>query len=152
MIPIIVIFLIASNNVNAFQHNKLFFSQKFVKDCHQISSQHNKKINKQIAVTTISPHSKSNLNAVVSLPRIDFRVKNSSISVSRIQAFFATILSAIGAIFGISKAKMNTAIKLNSDSMESGWTKRGYGGSFSRTIEIWFFAVSFLFKFVSLSN
>ena len=35
--------------------------------------------------------------------------------------------------------------------MEGGWTKRGYGGGFSRTWEVWSFAFSFIFKYVSLS-
>ena len=33
--------------------------------------------------------------------------------------------------------------------MEGGWTKRGYGGGFSRTWEVWSFAFSFIFKYVS---
>ena len=36
--------------------------------------------------------------------------------------------------------------------MEGGWTKRGYGGGFSRTWEVWSFAFSFIFKYVSSSH
>jgi hypothetical protein len=32
--------------------------------------------------------------------------------------------------------------------MEDDWFKRGFGGSISRTVEVWGFAISFAIKFV----
>jgi hypothetical protein len=33
--------------------------------------------------------------------------------------------------------------------MEGGWKKRGYNGAFWRTVEVWRFVISFIFKYVS---
>jgi len=50
-------------------------------------------------------------------------------------------------------ARMSKRVKRKMDSaaaaMEMGWKQRGYGGGFRRTIEVWIFVISFLFKYVS---
>ena len=100
-------------------------------------------------------HSKiilNKLNAVVSLPIPDL-IRNPKSST------FSNLLSSIRGVFLISvgffaslKSKFQSNIKIvASNAMESGWTKRGYSGSFSRTLEIWGFAISFLYKFVRIN-
>eukprot|EP01038_Epipyxis_sp_PR26KG_P013975 gene13975-18744_t len=57
--------------------------------------------------------------------------------------FFGLCLSIL------SKVKQTVVAKSPNDAnIESGWYKRGYGGSFSRTIEVWSFAFKFIFKYV----
>ncbi|RYH00859.1 hypothetical protein EON65_48725 [archaeon] len=58
---------------------------------------------------------------------------------------FIAFLTGIGLHF-------NERFKSAADVMESGWKKRGYGGSFARTVEVWTFAISYLFKYVSLDR
>eukprot|EP00595_Chromulina_sp_UTEXLB2642_P000675 CAMPEP_0196766230 /NCGR_PEP_ID=MMETSP1095-20130614/20837_1 /TAXON_ID=96789 ORGANISM="Chromulina nebulosa, Strain UTEXLB2642" /NCGR_SAMPLE_ID=MMETSP1095 /ASSEMBLY_ACC=CAM_ASM_000446 /LENGTH=568 /DNA_ID=CAMNT_0042127057 /DNA_START=188 /DNA_END=1891 /DNA_ORIENTATION=- len=41
---------------------------------------------------------------------------------------------------------------MKSSSMELGWLKRGTGGSISRTIEVWTFAIRFLFKYLKVEK
>jgi hypothetical protein len=43
-------------------------------------------------------------------------------------------------------------LKQQVQSLEGGWSKRGAGGSFMRTIEVWGFAFSYAFKYVSLTK
>jgi hypothetical protein len=49
------------------------------------------------------------------------------------------------AIVGRFKTKIGKSIS----NMEGGWTKRGYNGAFWRTVEVWRFAFSFIFRYVS---
>mmetsp|Transcript_17062 Transcript_17062/g.28628 ORF Transcript_17062/g.28628 Transcript_17062/m.28628 type:complete len:697 (+) Transcript_17062:147-2237(+) len=56
--------------------------------------------------------------------------------------FRAVILLFAGIVF-----KLRNKIRRGVKDMEDGWTKRGSGGSFSRTVEVWTFAVSFIFKY-----
>lgn len=55
-------------------------------------------------------------------------------------------------ILGTMRSKITKKINEATENvMESGWVKRGKGGSFRRTIEVWSFAFQFLFKYVSLA-
>ena len=60
-----------------------------------------------------------------------------------------TIVIFIVAYISRAKSKIKKQIKIASNVMEQGWNKRGTGSRFSRTVEIWAFAITFLVKFVS---
>ena len=46
--------------------------------------------------------------------------------------------------------KLQNKAKKAQNAMEDGWVKRGSGSATARTIEVWRFAFSFLFKFVRI--
>jgi hypothetical protein len=54
----------------------------------------------------------------------------------------------VAAVFAALKSKFKTKIISATNAMETGWAERGYGGSFFRTLEIWGFAIKFIFKYV----
>lgn len=47
-------------------------------------------------------------------------------------------------------ARFRKQINQTYNAMEDGWSKRGYGNAFSRTIEVWGFTITYLIKFFSL--
>ena len=75
---------------------------------------------------------------------IPFQQSLSTVTIAWSAAF--VLLTAIIARF---KSKFTSKFALAVSEMEGGWTKRGYGGGFSRTWEVWSFAFSFIFKYVS---
>ena len=75
---------------------------------------------------------------------IPFQRSLSAVTIAWSAAF--VLLTAIIARF---KSKFTSKFALAVSEMEGGWTKRGYGGGFSRTWEVWSFAFSFIFKYVS---
>ena len=46
--------------------------------------------------------------------------------------------------------KFESKLQMAANAMEAGWTKRGAGNTFSRTIEVWFFAISFYLRYVGI--
>lgn len=56
----------------------------------------------------------------------------------------------LAALITRAKAKLKREVKKAANQMETGWSRRGYNGSFRRTVEVWFFAIGFIFKYVSL--
>lgn len=77
-----------------------------------------------------------------------------------LQTFFTLPLSKVGLFWRaivllctavVTKTRSNLKAKLNyaTNAMEMGWSKRGTGSSFSRTVEVWIFAIAFLIKYVS---
>lgn len=66
---------------------------------------------------------------------------------SKIGIVWNAVIVLLVAYFSKAKAKITANFKLATNAMESGWTKRGAGGSISRTIEVWCFAISFLIKY-----
>eukprot|EP00607_Mallomonas_marina_P009763 CAMPEP_0182420818 /NCGR_PEP_ID=MMETSP1167-20130531/5908_1 /TAXON_ID=2988 /ORGANISM="Mallomonas Sp, Strain CCMP3275" /LENGTH=601 /DNA_ID=CAMNT_0024597301 /DNA_START=326 /DNA_END=2131 /DNA_ORIENTATION=+ len=48
--------------------------------------------------------------------------------------------------------KAKKEIKNAAGAMETGWFKRGYGGSFARTVEVWTFAISFIFRWLKVKK
>ena len=75
---------------------------------------------------------------------ISFQRSLSAVTIAWSAAF--VLLTAIIARF---KSKFTSKFARAVSEMEGGWTKRGYGGGFSRTWEVWSFAFSFIFKYVS---
>ena len=75
---------------------------------------------------------------------------------SRMSSKMAQVSVAIAALaaaaFGRNFVSIKKSFKSAASSMESGWKKRGLGGSFSRTIEVWGFAITFLYKYVSIDS
>lgn len=95
---------------------------------------------------------------VVSLPSIDFAraapkfglgliSRTFSEGITKLQASLIILL----ATFAGFQMKLKNKVK-NVSAMESGWLKRGNGGGFTRTVEVWIFAISFIYKYVSVSN
>lgn len=64
--------------------------------------------------------------------------------------FWTVLTSLLSSIF-LKKSESLRKVKSNTDAMENGWKKRGLGGSFSRTVEVWLFAITYLIKFVSFT-
>jgi hypothetical protein len=73
----------------------------------------------------------------------------SKINISSIQAKRIFNLSALTAVFIAFRSKISSAFTNGSKNMETGWKKRGDGSAAQRTIEVYTFAISFAFKFVS---
>jgi hypothetical protein len=59
------------------------------------------------------------------------------------------IIVLITAYITKAKRKVTEKIRMTSNQMEMGWSKRSTGGSFARTIEVWIFAIAFFIKYVS---
>jgi hypothetical protein len=72
-----------------------------------------------------------------------------AVSISPITCVCITATILLAAIVAKFRSKFAKGIALAVSEMEGGWTKRGYGGGFSRTWEVWSFAFSFIFKYVS---
>lgn len=100
--------------------------------------------------------SKTHLEATIPLSPVPLILNSKRF----LQAFFTIPLSKVGLFWRaivllctaiVAKARSNLKAKLNdaANAMEMGWSKRGTGSSFSRTVEVWIFAVAFLIKYVS---
>ena len=81
--------------------------------------------------------------AKISTLPIFFYIKNVSVG-------WKAFVLMVAALVTRAKAKLKKEVKKAANQMENGWSRRGYNGSFRRTLEVWLFSVSFLFKFVSL--
>lgn len=81
-----------------------------------------------------------------------FLLSLAAVSISPITCACLTGLILLAAIITRYRSKLAKGIALAVNEMEGGWTKRGYGGGFSRTWEVWSFAFSFIFKYVSTSS
>lgn len=66
---------------------------------------------------------------------------------SRLSMAVAAIFAAV---LGKNIVSIKESFKSASTAMEAGWKKRGFGGSFARTVEVWGFAIYFLFRYVSI--
>ena len=86
------------------------------------------------------------LNAVVSWPRIEVDQKLTTFG--RVSRLFRVLILSLSRLFLRARTKIDTQMKSTANAMEDGWFKRGFGGSISRTVEVWGFAISFAFKFV----
>ena len=71
-----------------------------------------------------------------------FRVRKQLSFVTTASRAFILLFVALVSRF---KSKVSRAVS----TMEGGWSKRGYNGAFWRTVEVWRFTFSFLFKYVS---
>jgi hypothetical protein len=93
------------------------------------------------------------LNAALSLPSIAAKEALSAAKTfSKLSQVVGKLIIVIASVLASMKLKLKRQVRTAaSNVMESGWTKRGYGGSFARTVEVWLFAISYLFKYVSLA-
>ena len=79
-------------------------------------------------------------------PVLSSMLKNNAFN--RLSVAWKSVALLVTALIYRAKLKFKKEIVKASNQMESGWFKRGYGSSFSRTIEVWSFAISFAFKWV----
>lgn len=93
----------------------------------------------------------------VSLPAMDSIKNTLKVSVEPlVQAFSQVKLSMRGMLLIFAglltalKLKVQNQVQTTAETMESGWTKRGYGGGLARTIEVWTFAVWYIIKYVRI--
>jgi hypothetical protein len=135
----------------------LFFFNQADGFCHGVNfrqknlpSKFFRSVHAKITRTTQNTRSIVATNAVINMPSPLFANPVASV-VSKLVvavALFATLLRQnIQNIF--SKSQSKAASKTESPVIEADWEKRGYGNSFSRTLEIWIFAIKFIFKYVS---
>jgi len=96
-------------------------------------------------------HSQSKLQAVVSWPLIDLIQKTKIDRVKFVRNSRRFFVIAAGLILGI-KSKFSSKLKDAADAMESGWKKRGFGGSFARTIEVWVFVIAFAYRYFKVEK
>ena len=68
---------------------------------------------------------------------------------SNLSSGWKAFMILIPAILARLQFKIKKEIDKASNSMEKGWFKRGYGNSFSRTIEVWSFVIFFALSWVS---
>jgi hypothetical protein len=69
--------------------------------------------------------------------------------INNINLKWNAIVVMMAFIFGKAKNKLKKEMIKASNSMEFGWIKRGEGSSFSRTVEVWVFVISFAFRWVN---
>ena len=50
------------------------------------------------------------------------------------------------------KSKVQSKMETAANAMEAGWKKRGVGGSFSRTLEVWGFAIYFVIEYIKTNK
>ena len=61
-------------------------------------------------------------------------------------------VTVVKGFFGKIGAKLNRTMSQATNKMEDGWTKRGSGSAWQRTVEVWGFAFKFGFSLVSTSH
>lgn len=69
-------------------------------------------------------------------------------SVGSITIAWKAVIILCTAILGKATNKVQKEIIKATNTMESGWFKRGYGSSFSRTVEVWTFSIYFIFRWL----
>lgn len=98
----------------------------------------------------------------VSLPSIDalsnqakvnqkLIVSNTIRNLRNVSFLFVGLLAGLRYKFKQMLPSSKDSQAVSDGEMETGWTKRGFNGSFARTVEVWTFAISFLLKYVSAS-
>lgn len=70
-------------------------------------------------------------------------------NVSKIVILVTSLVALLSTLVAKVRRKFDKAVLT---SMEGGWTQRGYGGAFSRTVEVWTFALSWTYKYVSFTH
>ena len=86
------------------------------------------------------------LNAAVSWPRIEVEQKLTVFG--KVSRLFSILILSLSRLFLRARTKIDAQLKSTANAMEDDWFKRGFGGSVSRTLEVWGFAISFAIKFV----
>ena len=91
------------------------------------------------------------LNAAIPMRTVNIgsKVFGSTFAMRKQLSFVTNTWKAVILVFvaliGRFKSKLSRAVS----TMEGGWNKRGYNGAFWRTVEVWRFVITFVFKYVS---
>ncbi len=127
-------------------YNRRITTQQHKIDIRQISSNH--------ALRT-----QLTQNAAVSIPPLEFLKSNMRESATSIGKMvkgttysLRTLSLLIAGIFTTFKLGFKRPNQNSPNQMESGWVRRGYGGSIARTIEVWTFVVAYAIKYVSFCS
>lgn len=108
------------------------------------------------------PHSKMNdkysstnvrLNAAIPLRTVSVGTKifGSTFAIRKQLSFITNAWKAAILVFVAVISRFKSKVSRTISTMEGGWKKRGYSGAFWRTVEVWRFVISFVFKYVSFS-
>ena len=99
-------------------------------------------------ITVESHRSNLDMKAAISAPSI--ALKNAPKSLFRGLPNFdwKPFIALCSALLLRGSSKLQSKLKQATNAMENEWVKRGSGSSFARTLEVWAFAISFLFKYV----
>jgi len=137
-ISCIIYFIIFSNSLAFVSHP----------DCRRIKISHRLDV----------PHSKiTTQRHVLMLASIPFPLQPGSAGgiralIAPVTRQWKSIAIVFTAIIARLKMKAKKEIKNAAGAMETGWFKRGYGGSFARTVEVWTFAISFIFRWLKVKK
>jgi hypothetical protein len=71
-------------------------------------------------------------------------------TVRRVSMSWQALIMMTAALITRFQSKIKRTVAKAANKMEAGWTQRGTNGSLRRTVEIWWFAISFIFKVVSV--
>jgi hypothetical protein len=93
----------------------------------------------QMKVAFFTPPSSVSIKKLVNVNVLNF---------SKIKMSWRALILLITAYLVTAKTKMKNQLNLASTKMEMGWSSRGTGSSLSRTLEVWIFAFTFLWKYV----
>lgn len=115
------------------------------------------------STSTRSPHSKMNdkysatnvrLNAAIPLRTVSVGTKifSSTFAVRKQLSFITNAWKAAILVFVAVISRFKSKVSRTISTMEGGWKKRGYSGAFWRTVEVWRFVISFVFKYVSFNR
>jgi hypothetical protein len=107
------------------------------------------------------PHSRTNdkysatnvrLNAAIPLRTVSVGTKifSSTFAVRKQLSFITNAWKAAILVFVAIISRFKSKVSRTISTMEGGWKKRGYSGAFWRTVEVWRFVISFVFKYVSM--
>jgi predicted unusual protein kinase regulating ubiquinone biosynthesis (AarF/ABC1/UbiB family) len=72
--------------------------------------------------------------------------------VKPITQFFTLLTTFISAFLLRKSNSIQAKLKSAANSMEMGWKQRGVGGSFRRTVEVWAFVISYIFKYLKVKR
>jgi hypothetical protein len=90
-------------------------------------------------------------NAALSASRGALNVLRSQLN--KISLTWKAVFVLFVALFSQIQGKLTNNVRmLAANAMESGWSKRGYGGAIGRSLEVWGFAIGFGIKYVSFST
>lgn len=69
--------------------------------------------------------------------------------VKRLAFNWKGVIVMLAAIITRFQSKIKSEVRKAANQMEIGWTRRGSSGSTRRTLEVWAFAIYFIFRYVS---
>jgi hypothetical protein len=118
------------------------------------------------SIPTLSALTAAYLNAVSAVSKVSalpYSVPTLSASTAALVAvkevlmtsrYLQVALASVSFVFASSRIRNKIArgLKKVGNKMEEGWLKRGKGSAFGRTIEVWRFAFSFAFKWLSVNK